>query len=122
VSGMLNLARNVGGSVGIAFFTTFIARQSQRHSDFLSAHTTPLDAAWNGTVQPLSRALVAAGSTAVDAATLAQARVFGELQRQAAVLSYVDLLVLMAYAAAIIAPLALLLRANPKGQAPSGMH
>ncbi len=38
----MNLMRNVGGSVGIAMVSTFIARQSQVHQTMLSGHLTIL--------------------------------------------------------------------------------
>src|SRR5208283_1363259 len=39
VSGLLNLARNIGGSVGIAYLTTMLVRRSQRHQNYLVDHT-----------------------------------------------------------------------------------
>jgi DHA2 family multidrug resistance protein len=50
VSGLLNLARNVGGSVGISFVATAIARHAQQHQDFLVAHATPFDATYRSMV------------------------------------------------------------------------
>src|SRR5690606_18965897 len=38
-SGIYNLMRNTGGSVGIAIMTTLLARNSQVHLNYLSAHT-----------------------------------------------------------------------------------
>src|SRR4029077_13576070 len=40
-SGLINLARNVGGSVGISFVTTMLARREQFHRVQLSAHLNP---------------------------------------------------------------------------------
>src|SRR5215475_1931302 len=37
-SAIINLARNLGGSVGIALLTTFLARRSQYHRSILVAH------------------------------------------------------------------------------------
>ena len=41
VSGLTALMRNLGGSVGISFITTLLARLSQRHLAMLVAHTAP---------------------------------------------------------------------------------
>ncbi|HEY4157405.1 MAG TPA: DHA2 family efflux MFS transporter permease subunit, partial [Polyangiaceae bacterium] len=43
VSGIVNLSRNMGGDIGIAFVTTMIARRSQSHQTILAAHATPYD-------------------------------------------------------------------------------
>ncbi len=41
-----NLLRNLGGSVGIAFVTTMIARGAQIHQTYLSSHVTIFDRAY----------------------------------------------------------------------------
>ena len=48
VSGIMNLSRNMGGDIGIAFVTTLIARRSQTHQANLAAHTTPVQPALHG--------------------------------------------------------------------------
>jgi DHA2 family multidrug resistance protein len=42
-TGLYNLMRNIGGSVGISMVTTMLARQSQAHQVDLAAHVTPYD-------------------------------------------------------------------------------
>jgi DHA2 family multidrug resistance protein len=42
-TGLYNLMRNIGGSVGISMVTTMLARQSQSHQVVLAAHVTPYD-------------------------------------------------------------------------------
>ncbi|HVT82369.1 MAG TPA: DHA2 family efflux MFS transporter permease subunit [Phycisphaerae bacterium] len=44
-TGLYNLMRNIGGSVGISMVTTMLARQSQTHQAVLAAHVTPYDPA-----------------------------------------------------------------------------
>ena len=39
-TGIFNLMRNVGGSIGIASITTFVARTAQSNQNVLSAHTS----------------------------------------------------------------------------------
>jgi DHA2 family multidrug resistance protein len=38
VSGLSNLARNIGGSAGTSFFTTVLARHQQVHQEYLAQH------------------------------------------------------------------------------------
>jgi DHA2 family multidrug resistance protein len=67
VSGLTALMRNLGGSVGISFVTTLLARQTQKHLSMLGAHTVagngPFDVLRNG----LTRAWQQRGSAAADA-------------------------------------------------------
>ena len=44
-SGLFNVVRNVGGSVGIAVTTTWLSRQTQVHMSTLIGHVTPWSAA-----------------------------------------------------------------------------
>ena len=44
-TGLINLARNIGGSSGIAICTTLIARREQFHQQRLIEHLSPLDRA-----------------------------------------------------------------------------
>jgi DHA2 family multidrug resistance protein len=68
VSGLTALMRNLGGSVGISFVTTLLARQTQKHLSMLGAHTVagngPFDVLRNG----LTRAWQQRGSGGRDAA------------------------------------------------------
>ncbi len=45
-TGIINLARNIGGSVGIANVATLLARRTQVHQDILVSHLTPYDPAY----------------------------------------------------------------------------
>src|SRR5260370_30503100 len=63
-SSLTNLFRNQGGSVGIAFVTTVLARRTQYHQSVLVAHATPLDQRFRETLAALSRYFVAHGFTA----------------------------------------------------------
>jgi DHA2 family multidrug resistance protein len=42
-SGLYNLMRNLGGSIGIAFVTTMLARGAQAHQALMVGHLTPTD-------------------------------------------------------------------------------
>src|SRR5271170_6044491 len=45
-SGLYNLMRNLGGSIGIAFVTTMLARGAQTHQALMVGHLTPYDPAF----------------------------------------------------------------------------
>jgi DHA2 family multidrug resistance protein len=42
-TGLYNLMRNLGGSIGIAFVTTMLARGAQAHQALMVGHLTPTD-------------------------------------------------------------------------------
>ena len=54
-SSLTNLFRNQGGSVGIAFVTTVLARRTQYHQSVLVAHASPLEQRYRETLDSLSR-------------------------------------------------------------------
>ena len=47
-TGIINLARNIGGSFGIANVVTLLARRTQFHQGMLVSHMTPFDSAYQG--------------------------------------------------------------------------
>src|SRR5215469_13273966 len=57
VSGMINLARNMGGSLGIAGLETILARRQQFHQTMLASHTSSLDAAFQSTLAGITGAM-----------------------------------------------------------------
>ena len=60
-TGIINLARNIGGSVGIANVTTLLARRAQVHQSTLVSHLTPLDPAYTASLSGASRFLMSQG-------------------------------------------------------------
>ena len=52
VSGLTNLARNIGGSVGTAFVATMLSRRQQAHEAFMIRNMTPLNEAFPQPGQP----------------------------------------------------------------------
>jgi MFS transporter, DHA2 family, multidrug resistance protein len=104
-SSLTNLFRNQGGSVGIAFVTTVLARRTQYHQSVLVSHATPLDHRFQETIASLSRYFVAHGFTVPDAALHAQAQIARLIQQQAALLGFLDCFWLLGCACLIGAPL-----------------
>lgn len=99
-SALLNLMRNIGGSVGVSVATTELAWRSQFHQARLVEHVT----AANG--PPPGPALVALGH---------------QVMVQAGILSYLDVFTTLSVVTLLIAPLALFLPKAPKG-ASAGAH
>jgi len=89
-TGLINLARNIGGSVGIANVTTLLARRAQVHQAILVSHLTPLDPAYQSAISGASRFLMQQGSSATQALHQAQGLVYGNLVRQSTMLAFID--------------------------------
>ena len=89
-TGIINLARNVGASVGIATVTTMLERRTQFHTAQLGEHANRMNPAYQNMVASLTSAYTAAGSSAAGAAARAQGMIYGIVQRQAAMLSFLD--------------------------------
>ncbi len=119
VSGIMNLSRNMGADIGIAFVTTLIARRSQTHQANLAAQTTAFNPAYQVKLDGIARALEHAGSTSVVAAQQATAAMYRQLLQQATQLAYLDALWLLGVATAIMVPIAWIAK-RPAGAAPAG--
>jgi DHA2 family multidrug resistance protein len=104
-SSLTNLFRNQGGSVGIAFVTTVLARRTQFHQSVLVAHATPFQRRYQETLATLSRYFGTHGFTAPDAALHAKAQLARMIQQQAAFLGFLDCFWLLGCACLIGAPL-----------------
>jgi DHA2 family multidrug resistance protein len=88
-SGLYNLMRNLGGSIGIAFVTTMLARGAQVHQALMVGHLTPTDPAY---AQRLAGAkkLLSQHADPVTATRQAYNAVYALLDQQAHVWAFVD--------------------------------
>jgi DHA2 family multidrug resistance protein len=122
VSGMTNLARNLGGSLGISALSVILARRSQYHQSVLSAHTSQFDPMFQQRISALAQNFHAMGTDMVRATQMAQQVIYGTLQRQAAMLGYLDAIMIFAILCAVIAPTAFLMKRAPRAKPPEGIH
>ena len=115
VSALTNLARNLGGSVGISVVTTVLAQRSQYHQNVLLGHASHYDAAFQSDSGRLSEALSTAGADPVSAASQGLQNIYLLLQRQASILSYIDVAWTFAICMALMVPLAFLMKRQKGG-------
>ncbi|HVX85071.1 MAG TPA: DHA2 family efflux MFS transporter permease subunit [Phycisphaerae bacterium] len=109
-SGLINLARNLGGSVGISISQTLVSRHTQLHQTYLAAHVTSSSPAYRGAIANLAALLNHQGVAAADALHRAQAILYQQLGQQATMLAYIDVFRFMAYSFLASLPLLLLLQ------------
>ena len=104
-SSITNLFRNQGGSVGIAFVTTLLARRTQYHQSVLVAHVTPYQQRYQQTLDRFSHYFLTHGFTTPDAALHAKAQLARIVQQQAVFLGFLDCFWVLGCACLIGAPL-----------------
>ena len=109
-SALINVARNLGGSMGVALVQTVLAQRQQFHQSRLVEHIAPSDVGYQQTIDTMTRFFQAQGSNASDAASQAIAWVGQTLQRQIDLLAYIDVFWTLAIIGAIMIPVALTLR------------
>ena len=109
-TGLVNLARNIGGSSGIALATTMLARRSQFHQQNLVSHLTPLDPNYQTSLQGLTQALTSRGADAAQAASQAQGMLYGMVQQQAMMKAFVDVFWMLALVFLAMIPLVFLMK------------
>jgi DHA2 family multidrug resistance protein len=106
-SGLVNLARNTGGAIGLALLATTITNQTALYYMGLSDELGQGDARIAGMMQGLAARMAQLGVTDPDGA--ARKAIGGMLSQQATVLAFGDSFTLLAYgcfAAAVVSLLA----------------
>jgi MFS transporter, DHA2 family, multidrug resistance protein len=116
-SGLMNLARNIGGSVGISVVTTMLARRAQHHQAILAGHFSPGNPQFQSMLQAMTRTLQTRGFSPVDAMHKAYALLQGTLLRQANMLAYIDCFWLLGVATLGMIPLVFLMKKTRPGSA-----
>jgi DHA2 family multidrug resistance protein len=119
---LFNLMRNIGGSIGIAVTGTLLSRHSQATVNTLGANVTAYDPASQTMLFQLRAAFVAAGSDAATATSRAYAALFGMVQRQATMVSFVGIFQLMGVMFIALVPLVLLMKRPRARSGPVAAH
>jgi MFS transporter, DHA2 family, multidrug resistance protein len=119
-TGLINLARNIGGSTGIALATTLIARRQQFHQQRLIEHVSVLDGPYRAMFEAAKQMFLSKGSDAVYAAQQAQQMVYNMVQRQASMLAFLEAFRLQALIFVALIPLMFLMKKTRAGRGGAG--
>jgi DHA2 family multidrug resistance protein len=119
---LFNLMRNIGGSIGIAATGTMLARHTQATTAILGANVTAYDHASQSMLMQMRAAFIASGSDPVTAANRANAAVFGMVQRQATMVSFVGIFLQLGILFIALVPLVLLMKRPRRGAGPVAAH
>jgi DHA2 family multidrug resistance protein len=117
-TGMFNLMRNLGGSLGIAFVSTMLSRDAQTHQAMMVSHLTAYDPAYG---QHLAAAKAAFGAHTDPVTALAQARsaIYTQLTAQARLWSFVDNFRIFSLLSLCCIPLVFLFKRVKPGKGPA---
>jgi DHA2 family multidrug resistance protein len=121
-AGLINLARQLGGSFGIAVLATYITNHTQYHRVDLLTNVYAGNPLVSDRLRAFTASLAARGYDPVGAARGAYALLEQQVMRQAAMLSYNDAWLLLLLSFVAVAPAILLLRRPKGGAAPADAH
>ena len=119
-SALVNLSRNLGGSVGISITVSQLSSRAQVHQNVLAAHANPLSPAYTHAIDQISAALMHHGATAAQALHQAQGLIYGQIVRQASMLAFLDNFDLLAGVFICMAPVVFLMSRPHFGDGPPG--
>jgi DHA2 family multidrug resistance protein len=122
-TGLINLTRNLGGSVGISLVAAAQNHMAQVSQSSLASHISAISPLYSSRLHQLQGALQTAGSSPPQAAQQAQALLYGELLRQSSMVAYVDVFRLLAWLCVALIPLMFFMKpAKPRAGPPVGVH
>lgn len=111
---LLNLARQLGGSFGIAYLGTHIANQNTVHYSMLSANLSPGNPAFDTRLQLMQEVFIRRGYDVVTAHSAALAGIRRMVEAQAMVMSFNDAFLLIGLTVTVVSPCVFLLRSAGK--------
>ena len=120
-SGLFNLMRNVGGSIGISIATTLLTRRSAAHQNDIANYVPRTGQAFQGALNATQGALTSQFGPA-NARYAAQANLYGQLQQQASLWSFVDVFRWLSLLCFFCVAIVWLLKRVRPGKGPAGAH
>ncbi len=109
-SALINVARNLGGSIGVSLANTELIRRSQFHEARLTEHITASSPFYHDALRRLAGEVATQGTSVADAQHQALGVLDRIVEQQAAILAYIDVFWSYAVFAAGMVALAFLLR------------
>ena len=113
-SGLYNMARNLGGSLGLALLGVFIDRRVESHAESISSTVTANSDLVQSQVAARTAGLLARSGDVGQAHQQALASISGLIRQQSLVITYSECFWVLGVALVAMLPLVLLLRAPPR--------
>ncbi len=112
-SALMNVARNLGGTIGISTVQTMLAQREQFHQARLVEHLNPLNPNY---VQGLGKITHDLSGVGAGAPMAGLGKLYAAVQQQAAMLSYIDVFQVLMIAVFACIPLLLLMKGPDANQ------
>jgi DHA2 family multidrug resistance protein len=112
-TGIINLARNIGASIGVATVTTMLERRAQIHNVQLNSHIVAGSPAYESMIAGSQAHFLAVGADPVQAVQQAHGLLYWMVQRQAAMMAFVDNFWLLGLIFLLMIPLLFLMKKAP---------
>jgi DHA2 family multidrug resistance protein len=119
---LFNLIRNLGGSFGVAFVTTVLARRAQIHQLSLVEHLTIFDIPYQIGLEKIKALLHHRGFVDAISQKVANTIIYKDLIRQATMISFNDTFFLLGILLLCTLPLILLLKRPRRGESVRSME
>jgi DHA2 family multidrug resistance protein len=117
-SALMNVSRNMGGTIGIALVQAMLAQRSQIHQAQYVETLNPLNPNYVSRLHGMSQSLIAHGMSQIDATHAAIALLYRSLQQQASMLSYVDVFHTLMWIMFAVLPLVFFMQKPDKSDGP----
>jgi DHA2 family multidrug resistance protein len=118
-SALINVARNLGGSIGVSLTTTELAQRTQFHQARLVEHAITSDLSFQQEIAQVTQYFVDQGSPLWNAKMQAIAWLGQVVAQQSTLLAYMDVFWLSGVFALLMIPIALSLRQVELGAQPA---
>jgi MFS transporter, DHA2 family, multidrug resistance protein len=109
-SGLMNLARNIGGSVGISVVTTLLDRRTQVHQNYLSSNLTASNPTLQARLNALGQLVQSHGGPPLGTSSVPWAMIQQSVIGQATMLSYIDCFRYLGWAILLMVPTVFLIK------------
>jgi MFS transporter, DHA2 family, multidrug resistance protein len=122
-SALMNVARNLGGGIGVSLANTELLQRSQFHQTRLVSNLSPSSPAWQTNLNQITHYFTQQGAPPGAAQSHAVGYIVQAVSGQASILAYIDIFHTWAIFAAVLVPVVLLLirRVSGAGHA-AAMH
>ena len=117
---LFSLMRNLGAGVGIAVVATMVSRRTTAHASILSEQIHPYSDAARHTFEGARSLFLSQGSSWSVATEQAYASVAGMVQRQAAMVAFIDVVQLLGIVFLAVIPLVLIMKRPRQGKPGAG--
>jgi len=121
-TGIFNLLRNIGGSVGVAVSSTMLTRRAQFHQFRLTEQLNFFDPNVRAALAQFQHYLFSMGMPMPLTQKAALGGLYGQVIRQSMMLAFNDAFFVMFLATLCLVPFIFLFKKAEKGAAPGGIH